>query len=102
MIRRPPRSPLFPSTTLYRSTPRRREPLGSRRSSGSSRSTPTYRPRVTERDKVFKRRRLATFPVGGSNEIGRAPVCTPSHANISYAVLCLKKHKEPYDQSAHV
>src|SRR5258707_13210267 len=74
MIRRPPRSTLFPYTTLFRS-PRLR---GAPRRAG-----------VADR----------LLPAGGAGRAGRAegdPKSTrlnSSHANISYAVFCLKKKK---------
>src|SRR6516162_11596583 len=65
MIRRPPRSTLFPYTTLFRS-----RPCG----------TPHWWPRPW-------RRWLGP-------EIGRAHVWNSSHLVISYAVFCLKKKKQ--------
>src|SRR5581483_12283433 len=66
MIRRPPRSTLFPYTTLFRS-PSHRQP----------RSAPGRRARAGRRcDGDRKSTRLNS-----------------SHANISYAVFCLKKKK---------
>src|SRR6476620_4491391 len=71
MIRRPPRSTLFPYTTLFRSS------LAARaiRSSGLERG-PTLRPigLWTRRDR-------------------KSTGLNSSHANISYAVFCLKKKK---------
>src|SRR3712207_7892463 len=93
MIRRPPRSTLFPYTTLFRSYQdlRGRPPMGFGRLSpklllpapatkcGGCPSTPPHR--VT--------------PVTISRpEIGRAHVLNSSHANISYAVFCLKKKQQ--------
>src|SRR2546422_8214732 len=66
MIRRPPRSTLFPYTTLFRSpTPPPRE---------SARSTPTARSASSARSRDRKSTRLNS-----------------SHGYISYAVFCLKK-----------
>src|SRR6476620_12071630 len=70
MIRRPPRSTLFPYTTLFRS--------GSR-----GRSAPTRRPSRRE-----DRRRAPRSPDRKSTRLNS------SHANISYAVFCLKKKKQ--------
>src|SRR5215210_9193086 len=65
MIRRPPRSTLFPYTTLFRS--RRRRPLGPR---------PVHRgPRGARQDRKSTR-------------------LNSSHRCISYAVFCLKKKKK--------
>src|SRR6266511_3042763 len=65
MIRRPPRSTLFPYTTLFRSRPDRR-PLGGRLVRPPGRRLPRDR----------KSTRLNS-----------------SHVKISYAVFCLKKKK---------
>src|SRR3712207_8647758 len=72
MIRRPPRSTLFPYTTLFRSTPPGRPPRRwTRRRRG-----PGGR-RAPRRDRKSTR-------------------LNSSHANISYAVFCLKKkNSEP-------
>src|SRR3712207_8282039 len=98
MIRRPPRSTLFPYTTLFRS-----------------------RPRVLRgaRDRLvdpFLRRRLRARAARGVGFVSSAPMpvtvkiptqlrsvtggdrkstrLNSSHANISYAVFCLKKKKQ--------
>src|SRR2546427_5686047 len=80
MIRRPPRSTLFPYTTLFRSHASRRlhgagqfHLQGQRRPGGFQRGhSETVRPRVVDR----KSTRLNS-----------------SHSQISYAVFCLKKKK---------
>src|SRR3712207_8438794 len=92
MIRRPPRSTLFPYTTLFRSQPaagapraatRRRLATGVRHRcrrprGGGGAATPVARPLV--------RRPLRH----GDRKSTRL---NSSHANISYAVFCLKKKK---------
>src|SRR3712207_8621531 len=89
MIRRPPRSTLFPYTTLFRSFGPRTMASVSRRSIVSASSTS-----------------LSDF-MARSTTAGRASVdrkstrLNSSHANISYAVFCLKKKKKNligYDQ----
>src|SRR5256885_3157478 len=70
MIRRPPRSTLFPYTTLFRSRTERR-------SSARSSESPTSRRRSTTRSRDRKSTRLNS-----------------SHLVISYAVFCLKKKKK--------
>src|SRR5438445_5113093 len=68
MIRRPPRSTLFPYTTLFRSRRRPIPPLAATR-----------------------------FPVcSGTNRKAdrKSTRLNSSHANISYAVFCLKKKKK--------
>src|SRR3712207_7373314 len=94
MIRRPPRSTLFPYTTLFRSNP-----LGDR-CSGSA--FPLVR-ELTGRDSRGLRRQDARdryrpggdFRGGGAWEKRladrKSTRLNSSHANISYAVFCLKK-----------
>src|SRR2546430_4395052 len=84
MIRRPPRSTLFPYTTLFRSEPHR---LAAR----------PLRP-VGCRDRVPRlglpahaaRKRVAAPGDRKSTRLNS------SHSQISYAVFCLKKKKEQY------
>src|SRR5258707_7981889 len=77
MIRRPPRSTLFPYTTLFRSS-RANFPSGLRLAGvgagvrGTARNEPAH--------EFEKRDRKSTR-------------LNSSHANISYAVFCLKKKK---------
>src|SRR2546429_7165262 len=100
MIRRPPRSTLFPYTTLFR-----------------SRSAGTQRRRVMKTiDAAEARRRFETV----LDESQRAPVVirdrdrdiaeygdrkstrlNSSHGYISYAVFCLKKKNDPQDTSTY-
>src|SRR3712207_7881154 len=97
MIRRPPRSTLFPYTTLFRSAGARSQvsPLsgGLRSSSGAER---------THRDGrlgVDHGQRLAQGGAGGVHRVRevlqdrKSTRLNSSHANISYAVFCLKKKK---------
>src|SRR5947209_15554884 len=82
MIRRPPRSTLFPYTTLFRSVVRR----------------PGY---AIEYDYVDPRElspALAVKKVPGLYLAGdrKSTRLNSSHANISYAVFCLKKKKALY------
>src|SRR5438445_10123327 len=69
MIRLPPRSTLFPYTTLFRSWVR-------------ARPERSQRARVPER-RIFRPRRL--------RRDRKSTRLNSSHANISYAVFCLKK-----------
>src|SRR3712207_7316194 len=78
MIRRPPRSTLFPYTTLFRSLgPDRR---GRRGRLPRQEEQPAHRP---VEDRPLRGRRLL-----GDRKSTRL---NSSHANISYAVFCLKK-----------
>src|SRR3712207_8193131 len=97
-IRRPPRSTLFPYTTLSRSTELRRR--------GPARPCPRFPPPRTPPWRTPRHR--GTPPPANSS---RAPLHTDrtpdgrdrkstrlnsSHANISYAVFCLKKKKKQH------
>src|SRR3712207_8465206 len=88
MIRRPPRSTLFPYTTLFRSRLRVAagdEGLG-QLAAGRQPPARQARPRVGGRDP--RRRRVRHLrPDRKSTRLNS------SHANISYAVFCLKKKK---------
>src|SRR3712207_7888417 len=83
MIRRPPRSTLFPYTTLFRSV----------------------RARVAHRDAVRDRVVAVQVPAAVGEGVGgdvqdahhrdrKSTRLNSSHANISYAVFCLKKKKQ--------
>src|SRR2546430_12483547 len=82
MIRRPPRSTLFPYTTLFRSHQRlRRGPaLRERRVARRELSDTLHRPRPGP---------------GGAGSLGdrKSTRLNSSHSQISYAVFCLKKKK---------
>src|SRR3712207_7704566 len=95
MIRRPPRSTLFPYTTLFRS-----RDLGANVVDGGATMNPsTYD-------------LLAAIHAAGAREAivlpnspnviladRKSTRLNSSHANISYAVFCLKKKKEIYISS---
>src|SRR3712207_7073168 len=79
MVRRPPRSTLFPYTTLFRSSPRPTAGDPSRRKrSGPCSSGPLG---------------FAQAPHLGGELDRKSTRLNSSHANISYAVFCLKKKK---------
>src|SRR3712207_6877083 len=92
MIRRPPRSTLFPYTTLFRSWFVGEQFDGLTRRTGHVGTVPEQRSARRRRPQV---RAAEHFPGpcdGG--EPGRDRKSTrlnSSHANISYAVFCLKK-----------
>src|SRR5256885_11023873 len=97
MIRRPPRSTLFPYTTLFRSPraqgtpgagtaprPRSRAPRRPRRAPGSAR-----RPRRAARPRATPR------PAAAARRADRKSTrLNSSHLVISYAVFCLKKKRK--------
>src|SRR3712207_983408 len=94
MIRRPPRSTLFPYTTLFRSG--LRGPAAQRQASGGL-SAPRARSRRGGRERASgeERRALEGRSIGLSAGSGdrKSTRLNSSHANISYAVFCLKKKK---------
>src|SRR3712207_8132575 len=93
MIRRPPRSTLFPYTTLFRSALRQRGIDQGEPGSGESRKG----------EKTLHRQKLRN---GMGQDHRASPSISPvridrkstrlnsSHANISYAVFCLKKKRK--------
>src|SRR3712207_8074522 len=101
MIRRPPRSTLFPYTTLFRSPELLRyyEETGIyKHDSDDPRETTIVRLKDMFRETDFRWYQYVYQPApmytADISKIGRAHVLNSSHANISYAVFCLKKkHK---------
>src|SRR3712207_7078612 len=78
MIRRPPRSTLFPYTTLFRSQQHgHAEPV----------------PGIVHRVARFGIRQMAPAGPGTAQQDRKSTRLNSSHANISYAVFCLKKKK---------
>src|SRR2546426_3803391 len=93
MIRRPPRSTLFPYTTLFRSRRRARRGL-SRRRARQRRAEPACAQAIVPRDdrgRLLVRRRLRAPLVAASDR--KSTRLNSSHLVISYAVFCLKKKK---------
>src|SRR3712207_8852474 len=96
MIRRPPRSTLFPYTTLFRS-PLDRRPLGE--AAGLEVAVEDHRPggRGRGRRRRSGRARARHGRSGHEREDRKSTRLNSSHANISYAVFCLKKKKKQTD-----
>src|SRR3712207_7722741 len=92
MIRRPPRSTLFPYTTLFRSA----RWIAMR---------PSFHPRLINPRfgdpglfvEMLHRRDALLFDLGDR----KSTRLNSSHANISYAVFCLKKKKTKLNQHYH-
>src|SRR2546426_5684599 len=87
MIRRPPRSTLFPYTTLFRSVaralaPTGAEPLGRRTADARHRPRARREPRAADADRKSTR-------------------LNSSHLVISYAVFCLKKKKKKNEKERY-
>src|SRR2546422_7677371 len=79
MIRRPPRSTLFPYTTLFRSLPAIERELREARGRAALRASEASYAHLVER-----------APVGDR----KSTRLNSSHGYISYAVFCLKKKKK--------
>src|SRR3712207_8772137 len=94
MIRRPPRSTLFPYTTLFRS-------VGARDLHAGEVGDPVDPPtqvlvlQLGERveDRGDEDREQEPQPDGEADQDRKSTRLNSSHANISYAVFCLKKKK---------
>src|SRR3712207_8651527 len=88
MIRRPPRSTLFPYTTLFRS---RDGDRGHR----LQRAVAEFGEHAGAGTVVRERLGQAAVPeLHGVRQARKSTRLNSSHANISYAVFCLKKKKE--------
>src|SRR3712207_7343597 len=83
MIRRPPRSTLFPYTTLFRSA----------RGPNRLRQRATLRRHVRSVERIVRARgdRVLVRRKQVSGQDRKSTRLNSSHANISYAVFCLKK-----------
>src|SRR3712207_8290528 len=95
MIRRPPRSTLFPYTTLFRSGPPRTDSRSRGRREGEPTPAGPLQGRSRRRGKVEGARRV--YGRHRRRALDRKSTrLNSSHANISYAVFCLKKKKNVY------
>src|SRR3712207_7078028 len=95
MIRRPPRSTLFPYTTLFRSHQHGESVEGD--------ACQRYRELAKhyELARVVRAREVIKQSLNGDldqhhRKDRKSTRLNSSHANISYAVFCLKKKTEPY------
>src|SRR5574337_1675647 len=89
MIRRPPRSTLFPYTTLFRSR-------------NSRKTTWLPRHRKMKPFSLQRLRRSPTLGIGrrkGTWQDRKSTRLNSSHHSISYAVFCLKKKKKAQNRN---
>src|SRR5438105_11692645 len=91
MLRPPPRSPLFPYTTLFRSLEAAPSNVPELREGGE-----VYRKLVSP-TAVELRRVIAHYAITGDRKSTRL---NSSHEWISYAVFCLKKKKNTIQNSS--
>src|SRR3712207_6858351 len=101
MIRRPPRSTLFPYTTLFRSRParglRRLRPAAQHGSAPTpARDEPHAGLHQTDVGFGVRLHRVAM-----QQEDWKSTRLNSSHANISYAVFCLKKKNTTLISHSH-
>src|SRR3712207_8080719 len=96
MIRRPPRSTLFPYTTLFRSVSDGGDPQRLTTEQGARSLTVSVNDGGAAVVAYTGRRgRLAVADRGPGGD-RKSTRLNSSHANISYAVFCLKKQKTEY------
>src|SRR3712207_8841874 len=88
MIRRPPRSTLFPYTTLFRSL-----------ASPALGAPPTPLGPTTPPRGLLVRGQWSRTSNNGLDKDRKSTRLNSSHANISYAVFCLKKKHKQKDRT---
>src|SRR3712207_8693734 len=88
MIRRPPRSTLFPYTTLFRSA----RPVLTAREAQALREALALRSAVAAGQPLTPAQAAALRTATTADR--KSTRLNSSHANISYAVFCLKKKKK--------
>src|SRR5690349_23509014 len=88
MIRRPPRSTLFPYTTLFRS------PFECRQTAGTDGFAPGS---GAEQPLALSR---LTIRLAQAEQDRKSTRLNSSHVEISYAVFCLKKKKKKQDTNS--
>src|SRR2546427_6972850 len=95
MIRRPPRSTLFPYTTLFRSETDRIVLRAAAREATHAEADVSPRMRVPTPGGLEKRRAEleGEGEHGGDDADRKSTRLNSSHSQISYAVFCLKKKK---------
>src|SRR2546430_9270035 len=102
MIRRPPRSTLFPYTTLFRSPRDRGALVGSQGQSAKARLAEIRF--IGERspgEPVASRREICrgvAHPSAHASKDRKSTRLNSSHSQISYAVFCFKKKKNQLSQ----
>src|SRR3712207_6994604 len=94
MIRRPPRSTLFPYTTLFRSGRAAQDASAVFHLAAQVAVTTSMVEPVSDFD-VNIRATLGLLEALRADR--KSTRLNSSHANISYAVFCLKKKKQPHD-----
>src|SRR3712207_7020474 len=105
MIRRPPRSTLFPYTTLFRSRGRGGRPprrTAAHRALAARPAALLSRVRGDRADAAGARRGDRRRDRRRPGRDRKSTRLNSSHANISYAVFCLKKKKSTYTMQSYI
>src|SRR5438309_6587499 len=84
MIRRPPRSTLFPYTTLFRSAAAQEQVIAARAQDEAMKHVLPFKQRQIEQRKLEAE----------ADRDRKSTRLNSSHSSISYAVFCLKKKKK--------
>src|SRR3712207_6856631 len=95
MIRRPPRSTLFPYTTLFRSAKQRPSRLLASADAVECAGDPEAAQWEVDGEVTLRGRKSPTRLAEPRPQDRKSTRLNSSHANISYAVFCLKKNKTP-------
>src|SRR5256885_10019349 len=98
MIRRPPRSTLFPYTTLFRSIRAGSDQRGEKLSFGGKYLSFIH----TDTIPITMRQQRAALGFRAHSGDRKSTRLNSSHLVISYAVFCLKKKKTEYAVSRYV
>src|SRR3712207_6909507 len=93
MIRRPPRSTLFPYTTLFRSRALRGRVRDRRRGGGDRRGADRRADPLSDPRRAVLRRRVRRPAARGGRADRKSTRLNSSHAKNSYAVFFFKKKK---------
>src|SRR2546422_8386736 len=99
MIRRPPRSTLFPYTTLFRSLP-----AAALRDRAVALDALHLERRAHDQGHAARRQHQGDQPLAPAGIVGgqildrKSTRLNSSHGYISYAVFCLKKKKNTYNR----
>src|SRR5438034_7284401 len=91
MLRRPPRSTLFPYTTLFRSPEWIAADMLAQAEHGSGHERVWL---VTTSERIFTETPQAACPQTAARKDRKSTRLNSSHTVISYAVFCLKKKKK--------
>src|SRR3712207_8343488 len=102
MIRRPPRSTLFPYTTLFRSAEPGVEQVEAEGARDVGDVEEDHVVAAPHGHQAERRVGQVAVRVDEDDRDRKSTRLNSSHANISYAVFCLKKNKQRYTYAASV